>query len=178
MKFHDWRERVETLAVLPFDHYIPPTIPHEHMPERRFMARVTVEDCVQLVPNRFKLVLLAGQRARALSMGADLTVERDDDKNPVIALREIADKTVGIDELEENILQGLQKHVEVEEDSPELEEMLGAEDAMIAAMTASELSGVDLEAEVTVVEPAAEEEAAASDAAGPSFADDIEALKE
>ena len=79
------------------------------------MARVTVEDCVLKVPNRFELVLMAGQRARDISSGAKLTVERDNDKNPVVALREIADETVPLD--------GLQKHVEVDE--PEEDEMDG-----------------------------------------------------
>jgi len=79
------------------------------------MARVTVEDCVTKVPNRFQLVMLASQRARNISAGASLTVERDNDKNPVIALREIADDTVGLDELEESLITGLQRHVEMDE---------------------------------------------------------------
>ncbi|WP_455373207.1 DNA-directed RNA polymerase subunit omega [Limibacillus halophilus] len=79
------------------------------------MARVTVEDCVTKVPNRFDLVLLAGQRAREISAGAPLTIDRDRDKNPVVALREIADETVVLDELEEHIISGLQKHNERDE---------------------------------------------------------------
>lgn len=79
------------------------------------MARVTVEDCVEKVPNRFELVLLAGHRARILSSGAPLTVERDNDKNPVVALREIAEATQAPDELNEDLVVSLQKHVETEE---------------------------------------------------------------
>ncbi|HJU19930.1 MAG TPA: DNA-directed RNA polymerase subunit omega [Stellaceae bacterium] len=79
------------------------------------MARVTVEDCVLKVPNRFELVLLAAQRARELSSGVQLTVDRDDDKNPVVALREIADETIGLDPLKNALVRGLQKHVEIDE---------------------------------------------------------------
>lgn len=85
------------------------------------MARVTVEDCVLKVPNRFELVLIAAQRARDVSSGAKLTVERDNDKNPVVALREIADDTVPLDNLRNALVSGLQKHVEVDE--PEEDEM-------------------------------------------------------
>jgi DNA-directed RNA polymerase, omega subunit len=85
------------------------------------MARVTVEDCVLKVPNRFELVLVAAQRARDVSSGAKLTVERDNDKNPVVALREIADDTVPLDGLRNSLVTGLQKHVEVDE--PEEDEM-------------------------------------------------------
>ena len=85
------------------------------------MARVTVEDCVQKVPNRFELVLLAAQRARNLSRGEELTIDRDDDKNPVVALREIADETIPFDGLRNELVQGLQKHVEPDE--PEEEEI-------------------------------------------------------
>ena len=79
------------------------------------MARVTVEDCVIKIPNRFELVLLAAQRARELSSGAPMTVDRDDDKNPVVALREIADETIGLDQLKNSLVRGLQKHVEIDE---------------------------------------------------------------
>lgn len=85
------------------------------------MARVTVEDCVLRVPNRFELVMMAAQRARSISAGARLTVERDNDKNPVVALREIAEKTVELEELESALVKGLQKHVEMDE--PEEDEM-------------------------------------------------------
>ena len=81
------------------------------------MARVTVEDCVIKIPNRFKLVMMASQRARNISAGSELNVERDNDKNPVVALREIADDLVDHDELEESLIKGLQKFVEM--DDPE-----------------------------------------------------------
>lgn len=79
------------------------------------MARVTVEDCVQRIPNRFDLVMIAAQRGRSIGAGAPLTVDRDNDKNAVVALREIAEGTVDLKELENNLIQGLQKVVEVEE---------------------------------------------------------------
>ena len=87
------------------------------------MARVTVEDCVVKVPNRFELVLLAAQRAREISSGAPLSIDRDDDKNPVVALREIADETVALDHLKSSVVRGMQKHVEIDEpeESHELE---------------------------------------------------------
>lgn len=79
------------------------------------MARVTVEDCVVKVPNRFELVLLAAQRAREITSGAPLSIDRDDDKNPVVALREIADETVALDHLKSSVIRGMQKHVEIDE---------------------------------------------------------------
>ena len=75
------------------------------------MARVTVEDCIDIINNRFELVMLASQRARSLSSGAELTVERDNDKNPVIALREIAESKIDIEEVKDLLVVGLQKHV-------------------------------------------------------------------
>jgi DNA-directed RNA polymerase subunit omega len=87
------------------------------------MARVTVEDCVLKVPNRFELVLVAAQRAREITAGAPLSLDRDDDKNPVVALREIADDTVPIDRLQDSLIRGMQKHVEIDEpeETPDLE---------------------------------------------------------
>ena len=85
------------------------------------MARVTVEDCVTQVPNRFELVMFASQRARNVSAGASLTIDRDNDKHPVIALREIADKTVALNELEESLIKGLQRNVAMDE--PEEDEV-------------------------------------------------------
>jgi DNA-directed RNA polymerase subunit omega len=92
--------------------------------ETAAMARITVEDCVTRVPNRFELVMLAAQRARDVSAGAPLTVERDNDKNPVVALREIADATVDLDHLRYELIHGLRRHVEVE-DQPD-DELLAA----------------------------------------------------
>ncbi len=110
------------------------------------MARVTVEDCVVKVPNRFELVMLAAHRARDLAAGATLTVDRDNDKNPVVALREIADETVGIDHLREGVVKGMQKLVEPDE--PEEEEMdalaaqqLAAAGGELAAAVAEDAEG-------------------------------------
>ena len=83
------------------------------------MARITVEDCVDKVDNRFELVLLASHRARQISQGAPLLVERDNDKNPVVALREIADASLSPGDLKEDLIHSLQRHVEVDE--PEVE---------------------------------------------------------
>jgi DNA-directed RNA polymerase subunit omega len=79
------------------------------------MARVTVEDCVVKVPNRFELVLLAAQRAREITSGIPLSIDRDDDKNPVVALREIADETISLPHLKEAVVRGMQKHIEIDE---------------------------------------------------------------
>ena len=87
------------------------------------MARVTVEDCIDKVDNRFELVLLAGHRARQISQGAQITVPRDNDKNPVVALREIADETLSPDDLKEDLIHSLQKHVEVDEPESDGQEL-------------------------------------------------------
>lgn len=79
------------------------------------MARVTVEDCVIKVPNRFELVLLAAQRAREITSGVPLSIDRDDDKNPVVALREIADETISLPHLKEAVVRGMQKQIETDE---------------------------------------------------------------
>jgi len=79
------------------------------------MARVTVEDCVDKVPNRFELVLLAAHRARSIANGSHITIDPDNDKNPVISLREIADKTIPPDDLREGLIHSIQKNVEVDE---------------------------------------------------------------
>jgi DNA-directed RNA polymerase subunit omega len=90
------------------------------------MARVTVEDCVQIIPNRFDLVLVAGQRARQLSSGAQLTVDRDNDKNPVVALREIAEQTISAQSLREVIIQTNQHVIDSSDDEPEEQLSLAA----------------------------------------------------
>ncbi len=122
------------------------------------MARVTVEDCILRVPNRFELVLIAAQRARDVSSGVPLTLDRDNDKNPVVALREIAEDTVSLDVLQNALVQGLQKHVEMDE--PEEDEMeafmperdiafdsiAGSEEAIGEGMTVTE-DGVDFDNE-------------------------------
>ena len=78
------------------------------------MARVTVEDCIDKIPNRYELLMVAAQRAKDISAGSPITLPRDNDKNPVIALREIAEETVSIEELQKSLVMGLQKYVEVE----------------------------------------------------------------
>ena len=83
------------------------------------MARVTVEDCIDKVENRFELVLLASHRARLISSGSPITVDRDNDKNPVVALREIADVRFSPEDMKEDLIHSLQKHVEVDEPEPE-----------------------------------------------------------
>ena len=83
------------------------------------MARVTVEDCIDKVENRFELVLLASHRARMISSGSPITVDRDNDKNPVVALREIADEQIIPEDLKEEFIHSLQKFVEVDEPEPE-----------------------------------------------------------
>jgi DNA-directed RNA polymerase subunit omega len=91
------------------------------------MARVTVEDCVLKIPNRFELVMMAAQRARELAGGAPLSVDRDNDKNPVVALREIADETVILDGLRNSLIKGHQKHAEPEEPAEEVTELMAGE---------------------------------------------------
>ncbi len=93
------------------------------------MARVTVEDCIDKVENRFDLVLLASHRARMLSSGSQITVERDNDKNPVVALREIADGTISPGDLKEDLIHSLQKYVEVDEPESDGVPLIGASGA-------------------------------------------------
>ena len=97
------------------------------------MARVTVEDCIDKVDNRFELVLLASHRARLISQGASITVDRDNDKNPVVALREIADETLSPDDLKEDLIHSLQKHVEVDEPEPDPASLIAAGGVSVAA---------------------------------------------
>jgi DNA-directed RNA polymerase subunit omega len=120
------------------------------------MARVTVEDCVEKIPNRFDLVMLAAQRSRDISAGAPLAIDRDNDKNPVVSLREIADEQVNYDHLRTALIRGLQKNVDFEEDvaeEAEAEQQMSAE-ALIGE--AAGATGEDLEDEAAgrVVAPA------------------------
>lgn len=111
------------------------------------MARVTVEDCIDKVDNRFELVLLAGHRARMIASGSPITIDRDNDKNPVVALREIADETISPEDLKEDLIHSLQKFTEVDEPEPETVPMIassgegGADDSdvMLDRMTEEEL---------------------------------------
>ena len=112
------------------------------------MARVTVEDCVIKIPNRFELVMVAAQRSRDISAGSPLTVERDNDKDPVIALREIAEETVDIDELNDALIRGMQRHVEIDEPEEEQQDFemsvaeigLGDADELMVAVDALAMS--------------------------------------
>ncbi|NBC32403.1 MAG: DNA-directed RNA polymerase subunit omega [Alphaproteobacteria bacterium] len=96
------------------------------------MARVTVEDCVVRVPNRFELAILAAQRSRELTAGANLTIERDNDKNPVVALREIADGTVAVDQLRDSVVRGHQRHLEAEEAEEDVIELMAGEEEALS----------------------------------------------
>lgn len=91
------------------------------------MARVTVEDCIDKIPNRYELLMVATQRAKDISAGSPIAVTRDNDKNPVIALREIAEEKVNIEDLQRSLVMGLQKFVEVEEPEEEEMEIMAAE---------------------------------------------------
>lgn len=91
------------------------------------MARVTVEDCVVQIPNRFELVMLSAHRARALSSGAELKLERDRDKNPVVALREIAEQKLDLGSLHEALVKGLQKRIEPDQPEEEVSELMAGE---------------------------------------------------
>ena len=109
------------------------------------MARVTVEDCIDKVENRFELVLLASHRARLISSGAPLTIDRDRDKNPVVALREIAEETIAPDDLKEQLIHSLQKYVEVDEPEAETVPLLSQIAAAPAPALAAAGGGDDTE---------------------------------
>ena len=110
------------------------------------MARVTVEDCVDKIPNRYELLMVAAQRAKDISAGSPITLPRDNDKNPVVALREIADETVSIEELQRSLVMGLQKYVEVEEPEEEELEIMAAEKELVELD--EQFSGLLLEGEL------------------------------
>ena len=110
------------------------------------MARVTVEDCIDKVQNRFELVLLASHRARMVSSGAAITIDRDNDKNPVVALREIAEETVSPGDLKEDLIHSLQKYVEVDEPEPDVVPLIAGQ------------GGVDADDTEVVLERMTEEE--------------------
>jgi len=107
------------------------------------MARVTVEDCIDKVENRFDLVLLASHRARTITSGSSITIDRDNDKNPVVALREIADETISPDDLKEELIHSLQKYTEVDEPEPEAVQLIagagGDETVVMDRMSEEEL---------------------------------------
>lgn len=107
------------------------------------MARVTVEDCVDKVPNRFELVLLASHRGRAISQGAPLTVDRDNDKNAVVALREVAEETIDKDDLLEDLIHSMQQHVEVDEPEPDAVPMLSADGSTVMMTDGDPRAGLE-----------------------------------
>ena len=137
------------------------------------MARVTVEDCVIQVPNRFDLVLVSAQRARDISAGAAETIERDNDKNPVIALREVAEQTIDLPELREKLVLGLQKH-QPNDDLMEDDEVIDAmqnEAAILGAVQAQQAAEVE-EGGETKAAAAPEKGDDASDEGADAEADD------
>ena len=109
------------------------------------MARVTVEDCIDKVENRFELVLLAAHRARMISSGSPLTVERDNDKNPVVALREIAEQTVSPEDMKEDLIHSLQKYVEVDEPEAEAVPMVPSSQQSTTQVNAVDDSAVEFD---------------------------------
>ncbi len=109
------------------------------------MARVTVEDCIDKVENRFELVLLAAHRARMISSGSPLTVERDNDKNPVVALREIAEQTVSPEDMKEDLIHSLQKYVEVDEPEAEAVPMVPSGQQQTTQVNAVDDSAVEFD---------------------------------
>ena len=156
------------------------------------MARVTVEDCVVQVPNRFELVLLAAQRAREITSGAPLSLDRDDDKNPVVALREIAEEKLVLDHLQDSLVRGMQKHVEMDEpeETPDLDldqTIFGVAEPTVAAIAGEvdeeaaddeeELDG-DVAEELEEDMLNLEEEEVDPDALPPGDADDEATLEE
>ncbi|MBB6250212.1 DNA-directed RNA polymerase subunit omega [Nitrospirillum iridis] len=120
------------------------------------MARVTVEDCVLKVPNRFELVMMAAQRARDVAAGAPLSVDRDNDKNPVVALREIADETVVLENLKNALIKGHQRVQEQDEPEEEIIELMAGEQAW--AVQAAPGEDDDLAGEGEVAEELAQGE--------------------
>jgi DNA-directed RNA polymerase subunit omega len=129
------------------------------------MARVTVEDCVEIVPNRFELVLLAARRAREISAGSSLTVDRDKDKNPVVGLREIAEQTISLPMLRENLIKSMQRHAfrdETEDLDSELEEALQADRGSLGDGLLEKLSDKDEDEEEDIIESQLEEHEAAT----------------
>jgi DNA-directed RNA polymerase subunit omega len=120
------------------------------------MARVTVEDCVLKVPNRFELVLLAAQRARDVASGGPLTVDRDNDKNPVVALREIAAESVSLDSLQNGLIKGMQKHVEIDEPEEDQEIEIGAQPGWPTDLAPAE--GIDGEEDAAGVDEELQED--------------------
>ena len=118
------------------------------------MARVTVEDCVEKIPNRFELVLLAAQRARNISRGEELTIDRDNDKNPVIALREIADETIDLDRIEQDLVKSLSRAPEPEPADEEVLDLIPTDQNIFGLQDVSaEEESSALEEEIETLSP-------------------------
>ncbi len=138
------------------------------------MARVTVEDCVIKIPNRFELVLLAAQRSRDMAGGAQPTLDRDNDKNPVVALREIAVESVPLDLLQNSLIKGMQKHVEIDEPEEDHEIEIGAQTAWpVDIGAATEIEGDEVDEDADLEEEEAEEVEAEAEAEEPVIEDEL-----
>ncbi len=145
------------------------------------MARVTVEDCVEKIDNRFELVMLASQRARKIGSGAPLLVDRDNDKNPVISLREIAEEKVSVEDLKEELIKSYQRVIEMDDSEDVIDSMEGEEEWNNMVRAATEETNAQMDAldeaagnteedtEKTAAEAA--EESALSDLAGENLDD-------
>jgi DNA-directed RNA polymerase subunit omega len=121
------------------------------------MARVTAEDCVLKVPNRFELVIMAAQRAREIGSGAPLTLDRDNDKNPVVALREIADESISLDHLRNSLVKGHQKIIDQDEPEEEIIELMEGEQGWVKpAAAAAQQDDLVIEDEGEIEEEAAD----------------------
>lgn len=116
------------------------------------MARVTVEDCVLQIPNRFELVMLSAHRARALASGAELKIERDRDKNPVVALREIAEMRLDLESLRESLIKGLRKHFEPDQPEEEVVELMASEQQNWVNLDMSADDGDEAEGDEEILE--------------------------
>ena len=140
------------------------------------MARVTVEDCVLKVPNRFELVLVASQRAREIGSGSPLTVDRDNDKNPVVSLREIADTDISLDGLRESLVKNHQKVIEVEDEGEDIIDVMEGESewAQVAGQAAEgELEGAGMGEDLGEDADTAEAEEGDDDIEAPEMGDDF-----
>lgn len=132
------------------------------------MARVTVEDCIEKLPNRFELVMVAAQRARRIGTGAPLTVDRDNDKNPVVALREIAEETVDVTELKEDLIRGKQRIIALDDDSEDVIDSMDGEQEW--SILAAQAEGASRDADDDDMDD--EDEGGLEDLAGGDFDDE------
>jgi DNA-directed RNA polymerase subunit omega len=121
------------------------------------MARVTVEDCVEKLPNRFELVMVAAQRARKIGSGASLTLDRDNDKNPVVALREIAENTVDVEELKEEIIRGKQRIIAMDDDGEDVVDSMEGEEEWKAMTRGNQSFNMEADDEEDDLEPGLED---------------------